>query len=74
MSEFTIVFFLCPLLVLLASIVGYIVFKKWFVMPLAIFVVFTILTFTIFNQSFFIWVIIYTVLSLIVSLIMKKIR
>ncbi|ELK44349.1 UNVERIFIED_CONTAM: DUF2651 family protein [Halobacillus marinus] len=72
MSEFTIVFLLCPLMVLAASVIGHAVFHKWAVMPTAVFVVFTILTFTVFNSSFFIWVMVYTVLSIIVSLLMNR--
>lgn len=74
MSEFFSVFFLYPLIVIIASIIGYKLFKKWIIMPLSTFVVFIILTFTIFNQSFFIWVIVYTLLSLVVCFIMEKIR
>ncbi|MGX6443894.1 DUF2651 family protein [Neobacillus sp. K501] len=72
MSEFVLVLFLCPLLVLIASVIGYIIFRKWYFIPLVTLITFTILMFTYFNESFFIWVIIYTVISCIVSLIMKK--
>ena len=69
--EFILVLLICPIAVLIASIIGYSLVKKWFVMPIVTFVVFTILTFTLFNETFFFWVIIYTILSIIVSLIMK---
>lgn len=69
--EFILVLFICPIAVLIASIIGYPLIKKWFVMPIVTLIVFTILTFTVFNESFFFWVIIYTILSIIVSLIMK---
>lgn len=71
--EFTLVFVLCPIIVLVASIIGYLVVKKWFILPLLTFIVFTILTFTVFNESFFFWVVFYTILSLIISFIMKAI-
>ena len=71
--EFTLVFVLCPSIVLVASIIGYLVVKKWFILPLLTFIVFTILTFTVFNESFFFWVVVYTILSLIISFIMKAI-
>ncbi|MFE8696118.1 DUF2651 family protein [Cytobacillus sp. FJAT-53684] len=73
--EFLLVLFICPIIVLVASIIGfYLVGRRWFVMPLLTFVVFTILTFTVFNESFFIWVVVYTILSVIVSLLMKFIK
>lgn len=72
MSEFVLVLFFCPLLVLIASVIGYFILKKWYITPLVTLVIFTILMFTVFNESFFIWVIIYTVISFIVSLFMKK--
>ncbi|MEW4327751.1 DUF2651 family protein [Rossellomorea marisflavi] len=71
--EFILVFVLCPIIVLVASIIGYLVVKKWFILPLLTFIVFTILTFTVFNESFFFWVVFYTILSLIISFIMKAI-
>lgn len=69
--EFLLVLFICPIIVIVSSIIGIFLFKKWFVIPLLTFIVFTILTFTIFNESFFIWVVVYTILSIIVSLMMK---
>ncbi len=67
-------FFICPIIVIAASIIGYLVIRRWFVMPLLTFIVFTILTFTVFNESFFIWVVVFTIISVIVSLIMKFIK
>nr|WP_246483810.1 DUF2651 family protein [Heyndrickxia vini] len=72
--EFLLVLFICPIIVIVASILGIFLFRKWFVTPLLTFVVFIILTFTIFNESFFIWVVVYTILSIIISLIMKLIK
>lgn len=72
--EFIFVLFICPIIVILASIVGYLLFKNWFVMPLLTLIIFTILTFTVFNESFFIWVVVYTIVSVVVSLIMKYIK
>lgn len=71
--EFLLVFLICPASVLVASIIGFILIKKWFVMPALTFIVFIILTYTVFNESFFIWVVIYTILSIIVSVIMDVI-
>lgn len=72
--EFLLVFFICPIIVLVTSIIGFLVVRRWFVMPLLTFVVFTILVFTVFNESFFIWVVIFTILSVVISLIMKLIK
>lgn len=69
--EFLFVLFLCPIIVLAATIIGFFLVRRWYVMPLITFVVFTILTFTVFNETFFFGVVIYTILSVIVSLIIK---
>lgn len=72
--EFLLVLFICPIIVLTVSIIGYLVTKKWFVVPTITFILFTVLTFTVFNKTFFFWVLVYTILSIIVSLIMKFIK
>ena len=69
--EFLLVLLICPIAVIIASIVGYSLMKKWFVTPIVTFIVFSILTFTLFNETFFFWVVIYTILSMIVSLTME---
>lgn len=69
--EFIFALFICPIIVIVASIIGYLLLKKWFVMPLLTFIVFTVLTFTYFNETFFIWVVVYTIISAVVTLIMK---
>ena len=66
--------FILPLLIIIASILGYVWLKQWTIVPLFMFLLFTVLTFTIFNENFFVWGIIYTALSLIISLIMCQIR
>ncbi|CQR48058.1 hypothetical protein BN1058_02400 [Paraliobacillus sp. PM-2] len=69
--EFLFALFICPIIIIVASIMGYFIFKKWFVMPLLTLIVFTVLTFTVFNESFFIWVLIYIIISVVVTLIFK---
>ncbi len=64
------ILYIFPAFVLIASVVGFFLIKKWFAIPLLIFIIFFILTFTVFNESFFIWVIVYTVLSIIIYFIM----
>lgn len=73
-DPFSLVLIILPTVVIITSIVGFLLVKRWYVLPLTSFVVFTILTFTVFNESFFIWVVVYTILSVIVSLIMKFIK
>ncbi len=68
---FAVVFLLFPILVVITSVIGYLLLKKWFVVLLLTFVIFTVLTFTVFDTTFFIWVIIFTLLSAILSLLMK---
>ena len=72
--EFILVFFICPITVLTVSMIGYQIIKKWFVIPIVTFIVFTILTFAVFNETFFFWVVVYTILSIVISLIMKYIK
>ena len=69
--EFIFVLLICPIAVMVASMIGYFLVKKWFVTPIVTFSVFTVLTFTLFNETFFFWVVIYTILSMIVNLMMK---
>ena len=70
--EFLLVFVICPLLVVTASVIGIILLKKWFVVPVITFIVFTVLTFTMFNETFFFWAVAFTVLSAIISFIEYK--
>ncbi|KGR84944.1 DUF2651 family protein [Lysinibacillus odysseyi] len=67
--EFLFVLIICPLVVVLASITGSFLFTQWFIVPILTFIVFTILTYTVFNETFFFWAVIFTVLSIIVSLL-----
>ncbi|WP_230199319.1 DUF2651 family protein [Oceanobacillus kimchii] len=67
--EFLLVLIVYPIFVILASVFGYFLFRKWFVFPSITLIVFMTLTFFVYNSSFFIWTIIYTFISLIFSLI-----
>jgi hypothetical protein len=64
--------FFCPILVVILSIIGYILTKNLFIVPGLTFVVFSILTLTILNSTFFFWVIILTIISFVTSLITKS--
>lgn len=72
MNLIILVFFIFPIIVFVASILVYKLVMKWYVAPLLTFVLFAILTFTIFNETFFYWVVVYTILSAMISLVMKK--
>lgn len=72
--EFLFVLVICPLIVVLLSIFGTFLFNKWFVPPIITFIVLTILAFTLFNETFFFWVIIFTNLSIITSLLGRGMR
>lgn len=69
--EFILVLFIIPIIVIAVSIFGYILLKKWFVVPVVTFLVFIVLMLAVLNETFFIWVVIYTIISIIISLIMK---
>ncbi|CRK83043.1 DUF2651 family protein [Neobacillus massiliamazoniensis] len=74
MDLISLILFIFPIAVIVASIIGFLVVRKWFVMPLFTFIVFAILMFSVFNETFFIWVVIYTILSIAVSFAMKFIK
>ena len=70
--EFLFVFLILPILVHIVSLIGYSLFKKWFIAPLLVFSVLTVITFTTFGETFFFWVIIFTIFSIITSVITSK--
>ncbi|PLR66901.1 DUF2651 family protein [Bacillus sp. UMB0893] len=72
--EFVFVLIICPIIVTVLSAASCFLLKKWYIMPIAVLILFSVLTFTLFNDSFFIWVIVYTILSIVVSLIVKFIK
>ena len=65
--EFLMVLFIFPLLSFLFGIVGQILIKKIYLVVGITFLGWLIATFTIFNESFLIWVFVYSILSLIGS-------
>lgn len=54
-----------PLVAIMVGIVGYVTFKSIFIAPAIVAVITLILSFTVFNTSFLIWVVIYTLLAFI---------
>ncbi|WP_331436997.1 DUF2651 family protein [Oceanobacillus iheyensis] len=67
--EYLLVLIVYPIFVILASVFGYFLFRKWFVFPSITLIVFMSLTIFVYNSSFLIWTLIYTMLSLTFSLI-----
>lgn len=69
--EFALVLIIFPVSTMLLSMIITGLGKKFYIMPIITFIVFLILTHTVFNQSFFIWTIVYTIMSLVVSITIK---
>ncbi|MTH53074.1 DUF2651 domain-containing protein [Bacillus mangrovi] len=65
--EYAIVLFIIPFAVMLLSLAGSWLVRKVWVMPVICLAALLILTITVFNDSFVIWVSVYTVLSILVS-------
>lgn len=63
--EFLMALIVFPLLSFLFGIIGQILIKKIYMVVGITFIGWFIATFTIFNESFFIWVFVYSILSLI---------
>ncbi|HYE84702.1 MAG TPA: DUF2651 family protein [Clostridia bacterium] len=61
--EFLMVLFVFPLLSFLFGIIGQILIKKIYIVVGVTFIAWFIATFTVFNDSFLIWVFVYTALS-----------
>ncbi|WRP08787.1 DUF2651 family protein [Rossellomorea aquimaris] len=60
-----------PLLSMIVGIVGYYLLKNIFISPLVVFLVTLVATFTVFNDSFVVWVFVYTCLALLSGFVMK---
>ncbi|WP_255193551.1 DUF2651 family protein [Brevibacillus laterosporus] len=67
-SEFLLVLFYFPIAVGILTIIGTLIWKRFYVMPVGTFLFFTILTYTYFGDTFFMWSVVYAGLSLFVSL------
>ncbi len=72
--ELLMALFVFPLLSLLFGIVGQILIKKIYIVVGITFLGWLIATFTIFNESFLIWVFVYSILALIGSAIVRSIQ
>ncbi|UOR12858.1 DUF2651 family protein [Halobacillus amylolyticus] len=65
------VIFVLPVVSLILGAVGYFIFKNIYITPVIVAIAAIISTFVVFNSSFWIWVVIYTMLSLVSGFIVK---
>ena len=65
------VIFVLPVVSLLIGGIGFFVFKNTYITPVIVAVVASISVFTLFNSSFWIWVISYTFLSFLSGVVVK---
>ncbi|WZX99798.1 DUF2651 family protein [Bacillus sp. FSL W7-1360] len=68
-GEMTMVLLLFPMLIVIISIVVTLLLNYWYVMPVVTCMMFTFYMFTVFNTTFLIWVVSYTLLSLVASVL-----
>ncbi|MGM5488205.1 MAG: DUF2651 family protein [Nanobdellota archaeon] len=73
-NEFMLVLIILPLLTIVASAGATWVIKKIYLIPIAVLIFHLILMATIFNVTFLIWAILYTVLSFLTALLIKKLK
>ncbi|EIT84225.1 hypothetical protein A374_16518 [Fictibacillus macauensis ZFHKF-1] len=67
-----IVFVVLPLVVLAASVLGWFLFRRWYVVPLLTLVTLLVLTYTQFNSSFLIWAVFFPVYSAAISILLRQ--
>lgn len=72
--EFLMALLVFPLLSFLFGIFGQVLIKRIYIVVGITFLVWIIATFTLFNESFLIWVFIYTILSLVGALVIYLIQ
>lgn len=65
------VIFVLPVVSLILGGIGYFIFKNIYIMPVIVAIAAIISTFIVFNSSFWIWVVIYTLLSLLSGFVVK---
>ncbi|MDY7433042.1 YbeF family protein [Bacillus sp. V26] len=73
MDTLDIAFGILPLAIIVLSVAGTYVCKNVYMMPLVSLIISLVLTFTVFNQSFLGWAVVYSLFSLILSYITLKV-
>ncbi|ANE45876.1 hypothetical protein SY83_05655 [Paenibacillus swuensis] len=61
-----------PVIILLLSIVGYLLLKNAYIVPLLVFIFSVVIMYQFYNTTFLVWVFVYTLLSLIISVVSKR--
>jgi predicted small integral membrane protein len=69
MNIFFMILILFPVLSVIIGVAGYAVFKNIFVSPALVFIASMIALYIFFNETFLIWVFLYTVVTLVSGLI-----
>jgi hypothetical protein len=69
MNIFFMILILFPVLSVIIGVAGYVVFKNIFVSPALVFIASMIALYIFFNETFLIWVFLYTVVTLVSGLI-----
>ena len=67
-----IVLFVLPAVAFLLGGLGYFIFKNLYIGPLFVLITASISVYTVFNSSFWIWVVIYTLASLLAGLFVTQ--
>jgi Protein of unknown function (DUF2651) len=71
MNVFFIILILFPVISVILGIAGYAIFKNIFAAPAFVFISSMIALFLVFNETFLIWVFVYTLLALVPGVILK---
>jgi hypothetical protein len=71
---FALIFIVFPVITLLLSIAGYFLMKNVYIVPFLVFLSTITMMYTVYNTTFLIWVVVYTLLSLIISVITKQLH
>jgi Protein of unknown function (DUF2651) len=73
MNVFFMILILFPVLSVIIGVAGYVVFKNIFVSPALVFIASMVALFLIFNETFLIWVFLYTLVTLVSGVIVMAI-
>jgi hypothetical protein len=68
---FTLILIVLPIVSLITGVVGYLIFKNIYISAVMVFTVSVITTYAIFNETFLVWGVVYTLLAFLSSLVMK---
>ena len=72
-DDFLFILITLPILTLIISVIGQIIFQKKTIVIGIIFLIYIMVTFTIYNSTFLFWVLIYTIIATIGTLLVDLI-